>query len=308
MGAGPQRTGVGTPVAVWPDPVGTGIVVADGCIVDPADSQCRNVVVVSGEGTWTVGGDEVLFAPQAAFTGVAAVTFRVTDIVGQQAGTTLTVTVVAPVAPVLTGFTAGDGSAVVSFTAAPAFEAEPVASYEVSISGAWANPIEGSPQWLQLESVGSGNEDVTDSFSIEGLSGAAQVRLRAVYENGWVGPESAALTVTAPVVADVLDPPDAPTLSSATWSGGVLTVTFTPGGGGAADAYWIRIGQSSSAASPWILVTPSQSTSPITMTISPAGYGDGSLAAFVGQNLRLRAANAAGSSQAPGFVTITSGE
>jgi CshA-type fibril repeat protein len=308
VGAGLQRTGQGTPVALWPDPVGTGIAVADGCVVDPADSQCRAVVTVSGEGTWAVAGEHVLFSPLPAFAGVSAVTFRVTDVVGQQAGTTLTVTVVAPVAPVLTGFTAGDGSAVVTFTAAPAFEAEPVAYYEVSVSGAWVNPIEGSPQWLQLESVGPGNEDVTDSFSIEGLSGVAQVRLRAVYENGWMGPASAALTVLAPVVADVLDVPGAPTLSSATWSGGVLTVTFTPGSGGVVGEHWIRIGQSSSAASPWILVTPSQNASPITMTISPAGYGDGSLASFVGQNLRLRAANAAGSSQAPGYVTITSGE
>lgn len=308
VGAGPQRTGQGTPVAVWPDPVGTGITVAGGCIVDPSDSQCRGVVVISGEGTWTVGDEEVLFAPVPAFTGVAAVTLRLADIVGQQASTTLTVTVVAPVAPVLTGFTAGDGPAVVSFTAAPAFEAEPVASYEVSIVGAWANPVEGAPTWLQMESIGSGNEDVTDSFTIDGLSGTAQVRLRAIYENGWRGPESAALTVTAPVIADVLDRPDAPALSSATWSGGVLTVSFAPGGGGVVDAYWIRIGQATFAGSPWILVTPTQGGSPITMTISPAGYGDGSLAAFVGQSLRLRAANAAGSAQAPGFVTITAGE
>lgn len=302
VSAGAQRTGQGTPAAVWPDPVGTGVEIIDGCVVDPADSVCRGTVTVSGEGTWVVGEEDVVFTPLPAFAGDSAVTFRVTDIVGQQASTTLTVTVVAPVAPVLTGYTAGNGSAVVSFTVAPSFEGEAVAEYEVSVVGAWSNPVEGSPLWLQLVSVGAGNEDATTSFTIEGLDGEVQVRLRAVYENGWRGPPSTVLAVTA----DVIDPPGAPTLVSATWGAGVLTVTFVPGSGDPAETMSLRIGQSSMAQSPWITVTPTQTSSPLTMTLSPAGYGNGSLPTFVGQNLRLQAANAAGSSQAPGFVVVTS--
>ena len=76
---------------------GTGLRTGAGdgpCLVDPSDSVCKDTFVISGEGTWSIDrmtGIPVFEADPAASAGTkTAVTYRVTDAVGQTATSTLT--------------------------------------------------------------------------------------------------------------------------------------------------------------------------------------------------------------------------
>ena len=81
---------------------GTGLRTGAGdgpCLVDPSDSVCKDTFVIAGEGTWTIDrltGVPVFDADPAATSGAKTpVTYRVTDVVGQTAVSTLT-----PVLPI----------------------------------------------------------------------------------------------------------------------------------------------------------------------------------------------------------------
>ena len=69
------------------------------CLIDPADSQCKAGFTITGEGTWAIDqttGVATFTADVAATSGTkTAVTYRVTDAVGQTATSTLT-----PIVPV----------------------------------------------------------------------------------------------------------------------------------------------------------------------------------------------------------------
>jgi CshA-type fibril repeat protein len=66
------------------------------CLIDPADSVCKTVVVVLGQGTWRVNiatGDPT-FTPAPNFSGLAtAITYSLSDKFGQKGSNTLNITV-----------------------------------------------------------------------------------------------------------------------------------------------------------------------------------------------------------------------
>jgi CshA-type fibril repeat protein len=72
------------------------------CLIDPADSVCKTVVVVLGQGTWRVNiasGDPT-FTPAANFSGLAtAITYSLSDKFGQKGSSTLNITVGPNTAP-----------------------------------------------------------------------------------------------------------------------------------------------------------------------------------------------------------------
>lgn len=80
------------------------------CIVDPSDSTCKATFTITGEGTWTVDrltGTATFVADNAASSGTKTpVTYRVTDVVGQTATSTLTPVI--PPVPVPTNDTSID--------------------------------------------------------------------------------------------------------------------------------------------------------------------------------------------------------
>ena len=83
----------------------TFLVNASTCVIDPADSVCKQAVVIPGEGTFVVNTSTraLTFTAVTGFTGaVSVVTYRVVDTYGQQASNTVTVTVLAPAVPVVT--------------------------------------------------------------------------------------------------------------------------------------------------------------------------------------------------------------
>ena len=64
------------------------------CLIDPADSGCKLVVVVAGKGTFTLNSDgKTTFQAVAGFFGRAVVEYRVTDGYARSASTTVTVDV-----------------------------------------------------------------------------------------------------------------------------------------------------------------------------------------------------------------------
>ena len=73
------------------------------CLVDPSDSVCKDTFTVAGEGTWTVNrltGSVTFDADPAVTSGTkTAVTYRVTDVAGQTATSTLTPVVPPPATP-----------------------------------------------------------------------------------------------------------------------------------------------------------------------------------------------------------------
>lgn len=123
------------------------------------------------------------------------------------------------------------------------------------------------------------------------------VYLRHVNPTG-EGPASAALAITTPAAV-----PTAPVVTSAIYAGGILTVVFT-GAVGATNLGW-RAGAVSSAQSPWVKLSPADVATPFAVTIDVGAYGDGTLSAFVGAELRLRAYNACGYTQSASPYTIT---
>jgi CshA-type fibril repeat protein len=64
------------------------------CLIDPADSGCKLVVVVAGKGTFTLNSDgKTTFQAVAGFFGRVVVEYRVTDGYARSASTTVTVDV-----------------------------------------------------------------------------------------------------------------------------------------------------------------------------------------------------------------------
>lgn len=62
------------------------------CIIDPADSVCKNSVTVSGEGTWEFNASLglIIFTPEHGFTGTATqLTYQMSDIWGRTATNTI---------------------------------------------------------------------------------------------------------------------------------------------------------------------------------------------------------------------------
>ena len=178
-----------------------------------------------------------------------------------------------PGAPVITGATAGDGSASVAFTAPGSDGGAAITDYQYRLDGAGA--------WV---STGSATSPVT----ISGLANGTPVgiQLRAVNAVG-PGPASNTVTVTARTT------PDAPVITGATAGDGSASVAFTaPGsdGGAAITDYQYRL----NGAGGW--VSAGSTTSPVTVT----GLTNG---APVG--IQLRAVNSVGPGPASDTVTTT---
>lgn len=71
------------------------------CLVDPADNVCKQSVTLPGKGTFVLNANgSVTFTAVTGFVGTAVVQYRVTDVYGQSTESPVTVTVVAPPAPV----------------------------------------------------------------------------------------------------------------------------------------------------------------------------------------------------------------
>ncbi len=171
----------------------------------------------------------------------------------------------------------------VGFTADPGTGASTNVEYRLGAAGAWT----------ALDPV-----DATTPVTIPvGAGFADNVYLRHVNPTD-SGAASAALAVVSPAAV-----PTAPVVTSAIYATGTLTVVFT----GAVDATnlaW-RAGAVSDAQSPWVKLSPADVATPFAVTIDVAAYGDGSLGAFVGSELRLRAYNANGYTQSASPYTIT---
>jgi CshA-type fibril repeat protein len=85
------------------------------CLVDPADSVCKQSVTLPGKGTFVLNANgSVTFTAVLGWTGTATVQYRVTSNNGLSAEAPVTVVVVAPKAPTVTG---GSGNTITTLPA-----------------------------------------------------------------------------------------------------------------------------------------------------------------------------------------------
>jgi CshA-type fibril repeat protein len=102
----PAGTTIGTaPTTLTPTITAPGGI-SSRCLVDPADSVCKQTVTIPAKGTFVLNSNgTVTFTAVLGWTGTATVQYRVTDASGQSAEAPVTVTVAAPAAPTVAGGT-----------------------------------------------------------------------------------------------------------------------------------------------------------------------------------------------------------
>ena len=102
----PAGTTIGTAPTTLTPSINAPGGIASRCLVDPADNVCKQTVTIPGKGTFVLNSNgTVTFTAVLGWTGTATVQYRVTDASGQSAEAPVTVTVVAPAAPTVTGGT-----------------------------------------------------------------------------------------------------------------------------------------------------------------------------------------------------------
>ena len=102
----PGATTTGTTPVVFTPAINAPGGIGSACLVDPADQVCKQTVTLPGKGTFVRNANgTVTFTAVLGWVGTATVQYRVTDPNGQVAEAPVTVTVVAPAAPTVTGGT-----------------------------------------------------------------------------------------------------------------------------------------------------------------------------------------------------------
>ena len=89
------NTAYQTQTAFNPVVTGEGINYATACLVDPADSDCKTTVSITGVGTWTVNtsNGRVTFTPANGYAGSAVIEYRVSNFLGRESTGDMTVVV-----------------------------------------------------------------------------------------------------------------------------------------------------------------------------------------------------------------------
>ena len=98
-----ETVNFGTPKTVTPEATGTTLDTSTACLVDPADSVCKDSVTIENEGTWTVDDDgAVTFTPVVGTTGpVSQLIYEISDSYNQKGSSTVDFTIADPVGPTL---------------------------------------------------------------------------------------------------------------------------------------------------------------------------------------------------------------
>jgi uncharacterized repeat protein (TIGR02543 family) len=111
----PPKSTIGTtPVTLTPTITAPGGI-GHRCLVDPADNVCKQSVTLPGKGKFVLNSNgTVTFTAVLGWTGTATVQYRVTDEEGQSAEAPVTVTVVPPAVPSVTG---GSGNTITTVPA-----------------------------------------------------------------------------------------------------------------------------------------------------------------------------------------------
>jgi CshA-type fibril repeat protein len=191
-------TPFGTSATLGPVVTATGNDPSLACLID-TDHVCGPAITVPATGTWTVDPDtgHVTFAPAPGFHGPATATYRATDRYAQSGTATLTVTVGAPTAPVLTApgdqtGTSGQ-TATITLTVTPGSGA--VAGYCIVVGPSCpATLITAQGSWAV-----TGAGEVTFTAGSEVTGAVDPITVRVTDEYGMTATCQVTLTVLAPV-------------------------------------------------------------------------------------------------------------
>lgn len=248
------------------------------CLVDPSDSVCKATFAIAGEGTWTVDrttGVATFAALGGATAGVkTAVTYRVTDVAGQTASSTLTPTVVgAPSATsdtstgawdanqtitVLANDAAASGASLVANTVRLCPNPQPAAPYTAANCNLSTLTISG-------EGTYTANANGTVTFDpVPAFSGQVPTPVRYVVQDNLTQLASALITPT-------VNPPAMPVATPETKSvipGGTATFSnLVTGAGALATGSGLQTGNTNGPC----LVDPSDSVCKATFSIAGEG-------------------------------------
>ncbi len=199
-----------TPINV-PKPVNSGAI-GDACLVDPADSVCKQSVALPGKGTFTLNTDGTTrFVAFQGFFGTAAVQYRVIDVYGQFSQAPVTVEVLKPDAPVV-GPASGTTVGTTPITLSPSVTYPPG---QGAPSLCLVDPADNvCKQSVTLPGKGTFtlNSNGTVSFvAAPGFVGTATVQLRATDAFGQSSEAPITVVVTKPA-APVVEPSGGTTL------------------------------------------------------------------------------------------------
>ena len=190
------------------------------CLVDPADSVCKANVTIVGVGTFALHTDgSVTFTAVLGYTGVAQVSYRVSDDYAQSDEALVSVTVSAPEGPSVTG-----DSGTTQGTAPLLLEPTSSGSVTECIVDP-ADSVCKSTVTIVDQGVFVLNEDGTVTFTaLDSFEGTLTITYRVTDAYG----QSDDATISATVV--IPDPPAPAAVTGSTLINTPVTVTTTPAG------------------------------------------------------------------------------